>query len=224
VTPERTDTATAAPAPDRRQRRRQETIDEILRLALAQMADVGVGALSLSTVAREMGIRPPSLYQYFPSRLAVYDELFRRGNEELNACVAEAVTGISDPVDRLRSGSAALTRWSVEHPVIAQLMFWRPVPGFEPSPESFAPALAQVDLMRDVIREAVDAGALAPEAATDDGFSLFTVWVSGVVSQQMANEPDAPFDSGRFTRLFDRIFDTWVLAFTPAPAAKGRRS
>ena len=221
MTPEPT---TTAPPLDRRQRRRQETIDEILRLALAQMADVGVGALSLSTVAREMGIRPPSLYQYFPSRLAVYDELFRRGNEELNAFVADAGAGIADPIGRLRAGTAAFTRWSVEHPVIAQLMFWRPVPGFEPSPESFAPAIAQVDFMRDVIREAVAAAALTAAAATDDGFALFTVWVSGVVSQQMANEPDAPFDSGRFTRLFDRVFDTYVLAFTPEPAAKGKRS
>ena len=65
------------------------------------MADVGVGALSLSTVAREMGIRPPSLYQYFPSRLAVYDELFRRGNDELNAFMADAVAGIADPIARL---------------------------------------------------------------------------------------------------------------------------
>jgi AcrR family transcriptional regulator len=217
VTPEPTT------ALDRRQRRRQETIDEILRLALAQMADGGVGALSLSTVAREMGIRPPSLYQYFPSRLAVYDELFRRGNEELNAFMTDAVTGISDPIARLRAGTAALTRWSVEHPVIAQLMFWRPVPGFEPSPESFAPAIAQVHLMQDVIRDAVAAGALDAEAATDDGFALFTVWVSGVISQQMANEPNASFDSGRFTRLFDRVFDTYVLAFTPEPAGKARR-
>jgi AcrR family transcriptional regulator len=217
VTPEPTT------ALDRRQRRRQETIDEILRLALAQMADGGVGALSLSTVAREMGIRPPSLYQYFPSRLAVYDELFRRGNEELNAFMTDAVTGISDPIARLRAGTAALTRWSVEHPVIAQLMFWRPVPGFEPSPESVAPATAQAHLMQDVIRDAVAAGALDAEAATDDGFALFTVWVSGVISQQMANEPNASFDSGRFTRLFDRVFDTYVLAFTPEPAGKARR-
>ena len=108
----------------------------------------------------EMGIRPPSLYQYFPSRLAVYDELFRRGNEELNAFVADAGAAIADPIARLRAGTAAFTRWSVEHPVIAQLMFWRPVPGFEPSPESFAPALAQVDFMREVIRAAVAAGAL----------------------------------------------------------------
>ena len=68
------------------------------------MADVGVGALSLST-SREMGIRPPSLYQYFPSRLAVYDELFRRGDEELNTFMTDAVTGISDPIARLRAGS-----------------------------------------------------------------------------------------------------------------------
>ena len=129
--------------------------------------------------------------------------------------MADAGAGIADPIARLRAGTAAFTRWSVEHPVIAQLMFWRPVPGFEPSPESFAPTLAQVDFMRDVIRAAVAAGALTPAAATDDGFALFTVWVSGVISQQLANEPSAPFDSGRFTRLFDRVFDTYVLAFTP---------
>ena len=69
----------AAGAPGaRRLRRRQETIDEILQHAVAVMQADGVAALSLSEVARRMGIKPPSLYKYFPSKLAVYDELFRR--------------------------------------------------------------------------------------------------------------------------------------------------
>jgi len=64
---------------DRRRRRRAQTIDEILGAAVDLMAREGVAGLSLSGVARRMGIQPPSLYKYFPSKLALYDELFRRG-------------------------------------------------------------------------------------------------------------------------------------------------
>ena len=53
---------------DRRRRRRQETIDEILDIAVQVMAEEGVAGLSLSEVARRMGIQPPSLYKYFPLR------------------------------------------------------------------------------------------------------------------------------------------------------------
>ena len=47
---------------DRRHRRRQETISEVLNVALQVMAEQGVAGLSLGEVARRMGIRPPSLY------------------------------------------------------------------------------------------------------------------------------------------------------------------
>ena len=61
---------------DRRLQRHNQTIEEILDLAIEVMAEDGVAALSLAEVARRMGMRPPSLYQYFPSKLAVYDALF----------------------------------------------------------------------------------------------------------------------------------------------------
>ena len=32
-------------------------------------------------------------------------------------------------------------RWAVEHPAYAPLMFWRPVPGFDPSERAYAPAV-----------------------------------------------------------------------------------
>src|SRR3954451_6375291 len=64
---------------DRRQRRRQESIEEILDVALELMAEYGVAGLSLGEVARRVGIRPPSLYVYFASKNAVYDAVFSRG-------------------------------------------------------------------------------------------------------------------------------------------------
>ena len=66
---------------DRRTRRRQETIEEILEVAIELMETEGVAALSLSAVARRLGMQPPSLYQYFPSKMAIFDALFQRGAE-----------------------------------------------------------------------------------------------------------------------------------------------
>ena len=64
---------------DRRQRRRLETIEEIVDVAVEVMTEHGVGGLSLGEVARRMGMRTPSLYVYFDSKNAVYDAAFARG-------------------------------------------------------------------------------------------------------------------------------------------------
>src|SRR3954466_11561113 len=64
---------------DRRQRRRLETIEEVLDHAVEIIAEEGVAGLSLGEIARRMGIRPPSLYVYFPSKHALYDALLERG-------------------------------------------------------------------------------------------------------------------------------------------------
>src|SRR3712207_5401291 len=70
---------------DRRHRRRQETIEQVLDVAVEVMADQGVGGLTLGEVARRMGIRPPSLYVYFDGKHALYEALFERGWRELLA-------------------------------------------------------------------------------------------------------------------------------------------
>jgi DNA-binding CsgD family transcriptional regulator len=66
-------------ATDRRHRRRQQTIEEILDIAVQIMAEQGVAGLSVGEIARRMGIRPPSVYVYFPSKHALYDAPAPRG-------------------------------------------------------------------------------------------------------------------------------------------------
>ena len=111
--------------PDRRQRRRQETVEEVLDVAVAVMADQGVAGLTLGEVARRMGIRPPSLYGYVDSKNALYDALFERGWRELHAALAGLRPDGSgaDPVADLHAYGAAFVRWAVEHPAYAPLMF-----------------------------------------------------------------------------------------------------
>lgn len=203
---------------DRRSRRRRQTIDEILDVAVELMAEEGVAALSLSAVARRVGMQPPSLYQYFPSRLAIYDALFGRGAQASldvrRAAIARKVK--ADPLTQLRAGTVAFCRWTIDNPVYSQLLFWRPVPGFEPSAEAFAPAVETQDEVRAQLQAAVDAGQLASGAASDEGMALATAMVGGLLSQQLANEPDVPFERGRFTRLLPTVLDLFVEHYRPA--------
>src|SRR4051795_6225880 len=74
---------------DRRQRRRLETIEEVLDIAAEIMTEQGAAGLSVGEIARRMGIRPPSLYVYFPSKNALYDALFRRGAEQILAAMQQ---------------------------------------------------------------------------------------------------------------------------------------
>jgi hypothetical protein len=63
----------------------------------------------------------------------------------------------------------------------------------------------------------VDAGQLAPAAASEEGDDLYTVLMAGVISQQLANEPAAPAATGRFTRLTPTVLDMFVRYYAPAP-------
>ena len=193
-------------------------VDEALRHAVALMAADGVGALAVSEIARRTGIRGPSLYKYFPSRHAVYDALFLRGVLAQQAAVDAAVEGRSPGVERIRAGGRAVVRWAVENPALAQLLHWRPVPGFEPSPESFAPSREDTDRVRAEFAEAVRRGELSPAADSEDAVRLYTVVLSGLISQQLANQPGAAFDDGAFSRLTDRAIDLFLSAYAAPPA------
>jgi AcrR family transcriptional regulator len=200
---------------DRRSRRRQDTIDEILDVSLELMGAEGVAALSLSAVARRVGMQPPSLYQYFPSKMAIYDALFRRGSEQLLAAQREALAAHSDVRDQGRAALTAFCRWSMANQVYSQLMFWRTVPGFVPSEEAFAPSREGMEDLRAHLQEMAAAGLLDPAAASDEGLALYTSLVAGLMSQQLANEPGASFEDGRFTRLLPTVLDMFAARYDP---------
>lgn len=196
-------------------RRRAAVVAEALDQALGLMTEAGVGALSISEVARRMGMRGPSLYKYFPSRHAVYDALFARGLAEEQAAVAAAVAGLPRGVPRLRAGGTAVVRWAIGAPALAQLLHWRPVPGFGPSPEVFAGGVDDTTAVRGEFAEAVRLGQLAPSADSDDTVRLWTVVLSGLITQQLANQPGVPFDEGAFTRLTRPALDAFLSAHRP---------
>ncbi len=182
------------------------------------MAESGAGAVTIAEIARRMGMRPPSVYKYFRSLEGVYDALFARGNARLASYVDEAIDDLDPGLDRLLEGTRALMRWSMLNQGLSPLLFWRPVPGFEPSPASYAPAQRLLERMRAELTSAVRRRELTPEADDDETFRLLTSLSAGLCSQQLANEPHATYASGLFTSLTDRALDMFVQQHAPAPA------
>jgi AcrR family transcriptional regulator len=200
---------------DRRLVRRQQTIEEALDAAVAIMEEAGVGGLSMSEIARRLGMRQPSLYKYFDSLHAVYDALFARGLERSGAAVQAAIEEGPGGVATIRAAARAVVRWAVENPALAQLLYWRPVPGFAPTTATFAVSVAQMDQLRTGFAEAVQAGLLHADAASAEAQRLFTVVLSGIISQQLANQPGASYEAGMFTSLTDAALDMFFARYTP---------
>ncbi|MFF3591419.1 TetR/AcrR family transcriptional regulator [Streptomyces sp. NPDC002387] len=191
-------------------------MQEILDTAIEVMAEDGVAGLSMAEVARRVGVRPPSLYQYFPSKMAIYDALFQRGGRE-SADVLEPYSArlAEDPRAVIVAGQQAGVAWAMANPVLAQLLYWRPVPNFEPTPQAYEPSVRLLEVLRSALQAAVHAGQLAPEAADDEGVALYTALVSGVISQQLANEPSTQVEEGRFARLTGTAVDMFFRYYAP---------
>jgi len=209
------------PGTDRRHLRRQQTIDEIIEVAVRLMAVSGVAGLSLGQVARQVGVRTPSLYGYFPSKNALYDAVFTRGARSVLDAVgaASADAGQADSAyDALLIAGRAMARWCMANQVYAQLLFWRPVPDFIPSPDAYQPAVELVDRTRTLFTDMRDRGLLRSDADLDAAVRDWIVVVSGVLSQQLANAPDEDAETGRFVSALPSLTRMFIREYGAGPA------
>ena len=190
-------------APDRRARRREATKAEILDAAWALVREQGLGGLSLRDLAARAGMRAPSLYQYFPSKHAIYDAMFAQGASQALAEVAAPDT-TSDRRAALRENAHRAFDFATRDPARAQLLFQRTIPGFEPSPAAYAPAVE----MRTRVQALLERhGITGP-----DDLDLWTALIGGLVSQQLANDPGG----SRWARLVDRTVDLFLADVAPS--------
>lgn len=181
---------------DRRAERREATKIEILDAAWELVRAQGLAALTLRDLAKKVGMQPPSLYSYFDSKHAIYDAMFLQGNLELLRRY-EALAEFVDPTDSFRASARLFVGFTVEDPARAQLMFMRTIPGFEPSPATYAVAVQIVELAQ----RRFDQAGIKPEY-----FDLWTAIISGLSFQQIANEPG----TDRWIRLVDDAADMFL--------------
>ncbi len=187
---------------DRRSARRAATRAEIVAAAWELAREQGLAGFSMRDIGDRVGMRAPSVYSYFPAKDAIYDAMFRQGYEEFLDWMSDADAG-GDPYDRARAHAHRYFSFCTADPVRYQLLFLRTLPGFEPSPESYAVAVHALDRLT---ADLADIGVTDPEAA-----DLVTAVLTGLTSQQLANDPGGD----RWARLVDRAADMLLREFAP---------
>jgi hypothetical protein len=135
--------------------------------------------------------------------------MFAEGNQQLIDRLAK-VDWPDEPREILRLNAKVFVEFGVEDAARDQLLFQRTIPDFEPSPESYALAVQVVDQMQ----------ALFTAAGLSDPvhFDLWTAVVSGLSSQQLANEPGGD----RWLRLVDEAVDMYANHVLGAQASMRR--
>jgi AcrR family transcriptional regulator len=202
-------------ASTRVEERRHRTLDDIVRTALEVMDQTGAAGLSLGEVAKRMGMRTPSLYGYVPSKDALVDELFARGwraaGDVVRANLADVATVAAPGVrDLLAESALAFVTWALENRALAEVMFWRPLPGWEPSAAAYEPARDALEVMAIALATLRDRDLLAPDADILEMTDVFVLLVTGVISQQLANEPGVDAPAGRFVARLPRLTDMFA--------------
>ncbi len=174
--------------------RREARIGEIVACAWKLAREHGIAGVSLHALAREVGIRQPSLYEYFDSKHDLYDAMFSDGNRQL----LERLDAVELPEDSraaLKKVLRAFIDFALEDPARCELLFERHVPGFTPTPASYA--LADEALGR-VVTVMGDAG------VTDQGdIDCLVAVTAGLMEAQLANDPGGD----RWVRHLDRMID-----------------
>lgn len=188
-----------SPTRDRQAERREATRSEILDAAWAIAQDKGLTELTLRDVALAIGMRAPSLYSYFPSKLAIYDAMFGQAWTQYSDAFAEAEVTLP------RSARAAIKKiahlffdFAMTSPARYQLMNERVIAGFVPTPESYAPAVDVLDRTR---------RHLGSFGVDDPGeVDLLLAIVGGLINAQQANDPGGD----RWARLLDTAVDMFA--------------
>ncbi len=177
--------------------RRAAKVGSIVASAWQLARQHGIGGVSLHALAREVGMRQPSLYEYFNSKHALYDAMFADGNRQL----LERLDALKLP----REPRAALKKWlrafmffALEDQARCELLFQRHIPDFTPSPESYALAEEALGRSAKLMHEA---------GVTRQGdIDCLVAMVAGLMDAQMSNDPNGH----RWTRHLNRLVDLYV--------------
>ena len=170
---------------------------EIVESAWKLARQHGIAGVSLHALAREVGMRQPSLYAYFESKLSLYDAMFADGNRQLLHRL-DLVKLPREPRGALKRFLAEFVAFGLEDPARYELLFARHVPGFVPSPTSYS-------LAEDVLARAYKLMNAAGVNGQGDIDCVVAI-VAGLMEAQLSNEPGGT----RWVRHLNRLVDLYI--------------
>lgn len=142
----------------------------IVSAARALYFERGPDAVTMRAVAERVGVTATALYRHFPDKDAILREVVGEGSRLLGSHLFRALEAPT-PLERLRATALAYLDFALAQPQAYRALFETA------SEEETSPVQAQRGairrFLRDRVREAMDAGVIAP--GDPEGIAL-TVW------------------------------------------------
>jgi AcrR family transcriptional regulator len=192
----------------------------LLEAAADLLDSEGPDALSVRRIAAAAGVAPMGVYNHFESKFGIVDALFIQGFARLSDAL-DAAGGVEDPYEALRECGRRYRALALAHPMVYQIMFLRPVPGFEPSDRAIEAAAGAFDALVAAVQRAMSAGVIV------DGPPFETarmIWAS--IHGWMALELMGIGDPTDQEAGFERVCSTMLDGLSPEAAlhSAARRS
>lgn len=168
----------------RRERRHEQTRQEIKQIARQQMAQQGTNSLSLRGIAAEMGMSAPSLYNYYDNRDDLVTDLLVDSYTHQAEVLEQAKESCQaqETIACLLAAMLAYRQWAVEHPTEFTLIAGSPIPGYvAPVAQTLPRARRATKVLLDLLQRAWDERLLdpqrsAPVIAVDKFNDEFLAW------------------------------------------------
>ena len=157
----------------------------------------GAAELTVRRVAAQAGSSTMGIYSCFGGRAGMLEAIYRRGFELLEDAITVPQAGTADqatadPRQPIIAIATAYRRFALANPALYALMFERPLPGFDPSPQlrSWALNLTFTPLVAQVAR-AQAGGLLAGDDPIRPSYLLWTT-VHGITSIELTHAVRSP--------------------------------
>lgn len=174
----------------------------IVGAARALYFDRGPDAVTMRAVAERVGVTATALYRHFADKEALLKEVVGEGSRLLGSHLFRALEAPT-PLERLRATAMAYLDFSMAQPQAYRALFESGIDDEASPVERQRGAVSR--FLRDRVREAMDAGVIAP--GDPDGAAL-TLWslLHGLASLHQAGVTRMEWVRERaLTNLFDGI-------------------
>jgi len=182
-----------------RDRVRDEVTREILEVAGIHLAQEGAAALSLRSIARDLGMAPSALYRYFSGRDALLSALivaaYTSLADDAERAAEQSRPGAGSDAERWTAVPSAMRAWALARPHEWGLIFGSPVPGYRAPEDTIAPYTRLAVAFARPVAEAYRSGRLRidePEPEPESSAARTAALDAALAPVRIALMSDAP--------------------------------
>lgn len=147
----------------RAKQRTPELRDHVLQVAVETLASEGVAGFTTRKLARKAQTSTPAVYELFGDKAGLVREMFFEGFRLLRSYFDRLERSADPQADLIRLSQIYRT-FIRENPVLAELMFSRPLADFDPGPAEIEAGASAREFIVERVRRCIDEGPLTGDA------------------------------------------------------------